>query len=322
MSDTKELVLKYLEENKDSFSSGEEIANHLNLSRNSVWKAIKSLRNSGYQIEAATHRGYHLVGDMDLITLKGISDNLLPGIAQDRIHVYKQIESTNKTAKGAAAFDAPHGTCIIAESQTLGSGRKKRPFFSPKGGIYMSVILTPDKLPFKNTSLVTAYIAVCVCNSIEALTGKKPMIKWSNDIYIDNRKICGILTESAGDLDTGELSWIVAGIGINFAVDTGAFPKEMRSHAGSLFVPEKAPLSKNDLIAEILNNILLKGKTIDILKSYRNRSLVLSKDVTVYDKDNSYPAKAVSIDDMGKLVVSLPDGSSKTLTHEEIRIEL
>ncbi len=322
MSDTKDLVLKYLEDNKDNFSSGEEIANRLNLSRNSVWKAIESLRRKGYQIEAAPHKGYHLLKDIDLITLQGIQKNLSLSIKPENIHVYKQIESTNKTAKGAAAFDAPHGTCIIAESQTLGSGRNKRPFFSPKGGIYMSIILTPDKLPFSNHNLVTAFIAVCVCNSIEKLTGKKPLIKWSNDIYIENKKICGILTESAGDFDTGALSWIVAGIGINFAVNTDAFPKEMRTHAGSIFEPGKTTITKNVLIADILNNILAQRSSINILKEYRDKSLVLGKDITVIDNGSFYAAKAISIDENGKLVIGLPGKNIKTLTHEEIRINI
>ena len=318
MSDTKELVLKYLEENNDSFSSGEEIASRLNLSRNSVWKAIESLRRSGYQIEAAPRKGYHILGDTDPIILKQITAHLNPEIHSEFIHIYNSIESTNKTAKGAAAFDAPHGTTIIAETQTLGSGRKKRPFYSPKGGIYMSIILNPARLPFENTNLVTAYAAVSVINAVKKLTGISLGIKWSNDLYYENKKVCGILTESAGDNDTGELSWIVVGIGINFKVNTKSFPSECKDRAGSLLPLNDSSVSKNELIAEILNNILIPKTDLDIISEYRDHSFILGKEITVIEKASLYLATAVAIDDNGKLIVALPSGIEKALSSEEI----
>ncbi len=339
MKDTKEQVLEYLENNKGRFSSGETIAGELNLSRNSVWKAIESLRRSGYQIEAASRKGYLLSNDDDNLNIAAIARLLSGNINPDLIHIYNSIESTNKTAKGAAAFDAPFGTTIISATQTAGSGRKKRSFHSPNGGIYMSMVLSPDKIPFKNHALITAYAAISVCEAIKKYSGKKPYIKWMNDIFIDGKKVCGILTESTADMDTGELSWVVVGIGINFCVNTKSFPEGAKEIAGSIFEPGKAPVSKNVMIAEIINNILtgsVIGASFDtpgstdndfdhseeILKKYRAYLNMLGTEITILSQDGEYKATALDIDDNAKLIVELPSGHKKTLRSEEISIRL
>ncbi len=326
MSGTKESVLKYLEKNRGSFSSGEKIASELKLSRNSVWKAIESLRRDGYRIEAASRRGYSLSAESDVLSVSGITSFLSDNINTDLIKIYDRLESTNKTAKSAAAFDAPHGSVVIAKSQSSGSGRRNRTFFSPEGGIYMSVILKPESLPFTNTALVTAYTAVCICETIEKLVNVTPSIKWVNDIYIGSKKICGILTESASDFETGMIQWIVVGIGINFSVDITEFPRELRSKAGSLFTPGDETISKNHLIAEILSRLFsakkhAKNPASSILKKYRSHMNMLGEEITVICPDGSkYKAIAHDIDENGKLIVKLPDETKKTLSSEEISI--
>ena len=327
MSDTKEIVLKYLEQHRGTFSSGEEIASELSLSRNSIWKAIEGLRRDGFHIEAAPRRGYSLSGEADILTSTGIAAYLTSNISADRIKVYDSLESTNKSAKSEASLGAAHGTVIIAGTQTMGSGRKSRNFYSPEGGIYMSIILDPLKLPFSNTSLITAFTAVCICEALEKLALVNPKIKWINDIYLDSKKICGILTESGTDFETGDIQWIVVGIGLNFCVRESVFPSDIRRKAGSLFSSGEETVSRNHLIAEIINLLLddkgSKKSPSIILTKYKDRMNMLGRDITVINRDSTtYPAKAVDIDENGKLIVELPDKTRKILSSEEISITL
>ncbi len=328
MAGTKEVVLNFLEQNKGTFMSGETIAKELSLSRNSVWKAIESLRRDGYQIEAASRRGYSLSGESDVLSVSGILSFLSYDMDPSLISIYDSLESTNKTAKSMASLGAQHGTVIISKTQTLGSGRKNRSFFSPEGGIYMSVILDPRFLPFTNTALITSYTAVCISKAMEKLANVTPTIKWINDIYVGPKKVCGILTESGIDFESGEIQWLVVGIGINFAVDTKAFPSDIRKRAGSLFVPGEAIISKNHLIAEILERLIspARGKNLtpsSILRSYKKRLNMLDQEVTVIERSgDSYTAIAKDIDENGKLIIEFPDKSTKVLSSEEISIRI
>ena len=322
MTDTKTLVLNYLEENSGRYFSGETIAKELHISRNSVWKAIESLRREGYRISAAPRRGYSLSAKADNITVSGISKNLSPYVSSELITVYDELESTNKTARSMATFDAPHGTVIIAKRQTGGTGRKKRHFTSPEGGIYMSIILRPEKLETDGFSLITPFAGVCVCRAIEENTSVFPKIKWLNDLYIEDKKVCGILAEAGTDFDTGELQYIVLGIGINFNSEAEAFPPELRKTVGSLFLKGEESISKNELIAAILNNILKGSIPENIIDEYKSRMNMLGKSILVISSDKEYEAVALDINKKGKLIVELPDKSTRVLSSEDISIKL
>ena len=187
------------------------------------------------------------------------------------------MDSTNRLAKELAIAGAPDKTVIIARNQTLGKGRRDHQFFSPEGGVYMSIILSPDMLPAVEPDVVTALAGVAVCDSIFSLCGINPRIKPVNDLFVDDKKICGILTESGTEYDTGTVQWIVIGIGINFDSDISKFPKELKNIAGSVFKPGKAAITKNELIAAIINNIISlshSGKK-EVLKAYNDRLLLL-----------------------------------------------
>jgi BirA family biotin operon repressor/biotin-[acetyl-CoA-carboxylase] ligase len=273
MPDTKEMVLSYLEENRGQFSSGEAIATKLNISRNSVWKAIESLRRDGFQIEAASRRGYSLSGKADKISASSIIKYSTHPLDQELILVHDSLESTNKTAKSKALFDAPHGTVVIATKQTGGTGHKKHSFSSPKGGIYMSVILRPEDFEIKNQKLFTPFSVLCVCKAIEESTGFKPCIKGINDIFLGDKKICGILTEAGTDFDTGDIQFIVVGIGIYFNIDLSEVPSEFRKKIGTIYKKGEEAVSINQMIARILD-LLLSPENIDeedILNEYNVR---------------------------------------------------
>lgn len=253
---SKDKVLELLEKNKNTYISGEAIASSLGISRNAIWKAINELRKQGYVIEAVNKKGYRLGESNDIISAQGILSNMDRNIDSALIHIFDTLDSTNKTAKEMAMEGICHGSLIIARSQTIGKGRGTHSFYSPEGGIYMSVILSPEMLPTLEPDVITAYTGITVSDSIESLTGLSPKIKPINDLFIDGRKVCGILTESGIEFDSGMVQWIVVGIGINFDSDISQFPEDLQSIVGSLFKNGQAPISKNQLIAEIYSHLL------------------------------------------------------------------
>ncbi len=255
---SKDRVLELLENNKEEYVSGETIAKELGISRNAIWKAVNELRKQGYNIQAASKKGYLLGSENDIISAQGILSYLKyneTGIAE-KIHIFDTVDSTNKRAKEMAISGAEHGTLIVANSQDIGKGRRDHSFFAPEGGIYMSVILSPDKLSSLEPDVITMHTGNVVKTAIEKLCHVTPVIKPINDLFVDGRKICGILTESGIEFDSGLVQWIVIGIGINFDSDITEFPDDVKDIASSLFAPGKANITKNQLIAEIYGNLM------------------------------------------------------------------
>jgi len=256
---SKDKVLEILENNKEGFTSGAAIASSLGISRNAIWKAINELRKDGYTIEAISNKGYKLSSSSDIVSVPGIHsfmDDSTKKLFTD-INVYDTLASTNRTAKEMAIAGAKSYTTVIAGSQTVGRGRRDHSFYSPEGGIYMSVILRPDVLSLTENDAITLATGNAVCTAIAGVTGLSPTLKPINDLYIDDKKICGILTEAGTEFETGEVHWIVIGIGINFNSDILAFPEDIKNRATSLYTPGDAPISKNQLIAEILKQLSL-----------------------------------------------------------------
>jgi BirA family biotin operon repressor/biotin-[acetyl-CoA-carboxylase] ligase len=232
------------------------------------------------------------------------------------IHIFNSLESTNTTAKEMAISGAGHGTAIIAECQTAGRGRYGRAFYSPSGGLYMSLILHPERINFDTPTLVTAFSAVSVCEAIEFLCDKKPKIKWVNDIFICEKKICGILTEAV-TYKNSEMK-IIVGIGINFSPTN--FPDEIKSIAGTLFEEENPPIKKNHLAEEIIKRISEhQFGSEEMLKKYRSRMLFLGEKITVSDSQGKYEATAIDIDEEGRLIIKR-NGKTESLISGEVSI--
>lgn len=322
---TKERVLELLEDRRGEDLSGEAIANLLKLSRTSVWKAIRELRADGYDIRAATHRGYCLSAANDILSAQGLLPFLRDRSHADGIRVFPSLASTNETAKELALSGAGHGTVVMAERQTAGKGRYGRAFFSPPGGLYMSFVLRPEALPFENAAAVTMFAAVSVCEAIEAVTQKKPVIKWVNDILLDGRKICGILTEAVTDVESGRFQWFVLGVGLNFRARPEDYPEELRQSAGALFSDERPPITRNRLAAELISGILLPAGSVkekDLPARYRSRLMTLGRRVTVVQPRETYEALAVDIDEAGHLIVKTDAGDTRTLSSGEARVRV
>ena len=252
---TSEKVLFLLESNKDTYTSGEEMARQCGVSRNAVWKAIRDLRERGYDIEAISNKGYRLAKVTDIISAEGIRAGLPEDLGKADIFVYDSLNSTSDKAKELAMHGASHGTVVVAVTQTGGRGRKDHSFFSPEGGLYMSMILKPEMLSAADSKAVTAFVGKAVISAINELTGIEPYIEGINDLYVNGKKICGILLESGSEFDSDTLQWVVAGIGINFDSDISGFPEDVKERASSLFETGKATITKNLLIAKIMENI-------------------------------------------------------------------
>ena len=322
---TKYRILELLEQNRGDSISGERLAGILNVSRNAVWKAVKELEKEGYSIEAVTNKGYRLSDQNDIVSIQGIKPFLSPQskLYAENIKIYKTLESTNKTAKEMAVAGAEHGTVIIADSQTKGRGRYSRSYFSPSGGLYMSIILRPEVLNFENPTSVTAFAAGAVCEAIESISEKTPKIKWVNDVLIDEKKVCGILTEAVTDFESGSLDWIVLGIGINVYIKTEDFPDDLQTSATSIFPNEKMFGVRNKLSAEIINRILgydITPREAEIFRKYKNRLAMLGNQVTVIQNKNEYKAAVIDIDAAGHLVVKNENGEIITVSSGEIRV--
>lgn len=313
-----------LESNKSVFLSGAEIARRLGVSRNAVWKAIKSLQADGYPIEAVPNRGYCLAASSDVLSESGIRRYLTGEAAALDLRVYDEVDSTNLVLRKLADAGAPEGTVVVASRQSGGRGRRGRSFFSPEGtGVYVSLLLKPKIAP-DDATLITTTAAVAVCGAAEALSGRKAEIKWVNDVFMDGKKICGILTEGAFDMESGLFEYAVLGTGINVYAPEGGFPEEIRGIAGSV-LSAPATDAKNRAIAEYLNRFLplyrdLGGK--ETIAEYRRRSFVIGRNVTVLAGDRATPARALDVDERCRLVVEYRDGTREALSSGEISIRL
>lgn len=322
---TKENVLKLLSEHNSNFVSGQEIADTLYITRAGIWKAVNALRKDGYNIEAVTNKGYRLRLEKDILSLEGVQRNLDKDGIEIKVNVYDEVASTNDLAKEYAVSHSDD-IVMIANYQTKGRGRRGRSFFSPKGcGLYISFLLHP-KTDIEKATQATCMAAVAVCKAIEKLTGKDVKIKWVNDIFLDGKKICGILTEGATSLEDGSLSYMVIGIGINLYIPKDGFPDEIKNIAGVLFTEgELEEDMKNRLSAGIireLTNLLGSGDIDDYLEDYRSRSMLIGNYVKILNGgtvSGGY-GKVEGIDDECHLIVRRDNGEVEALSSGEVSV--
>lgn len=323
----KDLVFQILTstQNQDGFVSGEELANRCGVTRASIWKAVESLRRKGVKIEAVTNNGYRLIEDNSFD-----SQSISPLLADKSVNVifFETIDSTNIEAKRLLAEKEAkelHKTVIVAAEQTAGRGRLGRKFVSPqKSGIYLSLIYSNRRVT--NPAMYTASAAVGVCRALNKVFGIESKIKWVNDIFVQNKKVSGILTEGVTDFETGMIEAAVIGIGINI-VNNPLLPQEV---AGGLFSQENDSCKKRSLLAAAVINetfAILDGDE-EVLKEsmreYKERSLLIGKSVEVTpvigQMKNNYICTVKDITPDAGLLVMLEDGSEKILQSGEVSI--
>lgn len=292
------------------YLSGEKIGEILQLSRTSVWKAIQRLQQEGLEIDRIKNKGYKLLQG-DLILPEEIEAS-----CPIRVYFKPNTKSTQTDAKEAMETGGKPDSLYLSTSQTMGHGRFQRPYYSPdQGGIYMSLHIKPN-LPYNALPAYTLLTAGAIYKAIKNLCLIDVDIKWVNDIYLHQKKIAGILTEAITSVETGLVTDVIIGVGINFSISD--FPKELENKAGSLFTPP-APITRNELIAEIWK-CFYETEADELLYLYKKRSIVLGKEVSFEQERQTFTGKACDISDTGQLQIQLSDGEKIWLNSGEISL--
>ena len=326
---TKEAVLLYLQEHTGEPISGEKMALALNKSRTSIWKAIQSLKKEGYAIDSSTNKGYTLSENNDVLSEQQINQEL---IQQHHpidwvIQTMETTTSTNDLAKLYANQNSTTPAIFISEEQTAGRGRLGRKFVSPaKSGLYISLCLFPT-VALEDLSLITCATAVACVETIEQLTGKSLNIKWVNDLFYQDKKIGGILTEVISDFESQQVQALIVGMGINLIDSPQSFPEELHSIVGSIFSSkteyDNSSFNRNHFIAQFLEKWIFYYQNLskrEFISTYKEHSNVIGKFVNVFEGSQTYSAYAKDIDENGHLIVEKEDSSLHTLSYGEVSI--
>ncbi|WP_456057260.1 biotin--[acetyl-CoA-carboxylase] ligase [Agathobacter sp.] len=318
----KEEILRLLR-SADGYISGQELCNRFGVSRTAVWKAINQLKEAGYEIEAQQNKGYRLMAAPDLMTEAEIKSLLHTDWVAKEVLYFDTIDSTNTKAQELAEKGYPSGTLVVADKQESGKGRRGRSWVSPSGtGIFMTLMIKPDINP-NNASMLTLVAALAVAKAITSVTGEKAMIKWPNDIVVNGKKVCGILTEMNAQFDY--INHIVVGIGIN--VHNESFPEEISRMASSLMIEAGGKrFHRAQIIAETMSyfeqyyDTFLKTQDLSALVREYDKLLVnRNKSVRVLDPKEPFDGKAMGITPKGELIVDTWE-SRKLVSSGEVSV--
>lgn len=298
----------------ENFRSGNDLATELGVSRTAIWKAIDQLKAEGADISAVTKRGYRLNAPPDLFS-ESYFHTLTEGsrIAWEPQY-FAEIGSTNNYAKELAAAGAPEGTVVIADKQTAGKGRLGKSFHSPSGGLYMSILLRPTSLPLSDMMAVTACTASAVHQAL-AEFGIIANIKWVNDLFLNGRKICGILSEGSFNAELYAMDHLIIGIGINLHHDP-ALPQALRDIVTDLESETGQRIPRFLLCAKILlhlETLMAQLPQRTYLATYTQHSMTIGRMVKVRGAAGECIAKAVGYADDAGLIVEKADGSRETI---------
>lgn len=317
----KEKILALLRES-DTYVSGQEICDKLNISRTAVWKYVHILQEEGYQIESVKKRGYRFIGAPDCLTAEEIISQLDTKVFAQKTVYHEEIDSTNEEAKRLAEHGAIHGTLVISEYQSKGKGRRGRTWISSKGNcIYMSIILRPD-MESQYASGLTLMAALAVSDGIDRL-GCKTRIKWPNDVIINGKKVCGILTEMSSEIDY--INYVVVGIGIN--VNDEVFSEEIAQMATSIRLESGKVQNRAKLVSYIMEAMeeyyILYRRTNDlslILDKYNQKLVNVNEKVKLIKKGEEQIKTALGVDKTGALIVKDENGISEAVISGEVSV--
>lgn len=314
-------IIGMILDNEKDFMSGEEISKKLGISRSAVWKHIKALKEEGYDIESVNKKGYRLKEKpMDLLSSQNINHELKTKFIGKNIIHFETIDSTNTYSK-SIAMKEPEGTVVISEEQTKGRGRLGRIWDSKAHeGIWMSIILKPDILPYKATFL-TIIAGASIAKALNDL-GIKVGIKWPNDIILNGKKLCGILTELSAEIE--RINYIVLGIGMN--VKNKDFPSDIENIATSLY-KEGYEISRVDIVRYILCELeknyiryIVDGDKKSIIDIYKKYSVVLNKNIYIIKNEEKELVNCIDINLDGNLIVKRSDGSIDEIISGEVSV--
>ena len=318
----KEEILRLLR-SADGYISGQELCNRFGVSRTAVWKAINQLKEAGYEIEAQQNKGYRLMAAPDLMTEAEIKSLMHTEWVAKEVLYFDTIDSTNTKAQELAEKGYPSGTLVVADKQESGKGRRGRSWVSPSGtGIFRTLMIKPDINP-NNASMLTLVAALAVAKAITSVTGEEAMIKWPNDIVVNGKKVCGILTEMNAQFDY--INNIVVGVGIN--VHNESFPEEISQMASSLMIEAGGKrFHRAQIIAETMlyfeqyYDTFLKTQDLSALvREYDELLVNRNKSVRVLDPKEPFDGKAMGITPKGELIVDTWE-SRKLVSSGEVSV--
>lgn len=298
--------------NSGDYISGQALAEKFEKSRAAVWKAVKSLISDGYSIDAVTNKGYILTSGNNVLSARSVKAYMEK--ETDVIYL-PSVDSTNNYCKKLLAQGKEGTFLVVSDCQTNGRGRQGKSFYSPPGsGVYFSLVIRPHTT-LQNSVTATTAAAVAVCKAIEKLTIKSPKIKWVNDVYLDGKKICGILTEAITNFEDSTVDSVIIGIGIN--ISTSSFPSEI-TNAGCL----DADVNKNKLVALTADYLLTTAVSgyNDFIDYYRSHSMIIGEKIKFIKDSQVTYGTATAIDETGGLEVELEDKNRIVLRSGEITI--
>ncbi len=328
-------IIRFLRE-REGFVSGQELCGQFQVSRTAVWKVINQLKEEGYVIEAGQNKGYRLLESPDIVEKHELESRMNTKWAGRNISFRKETDSTNIDCKQLAEQGAPHGTLAVADMQKNGRGRRGKSWVSPAGcSAFMSLLCRPDFPPDK-ASMLTLVMGLSVAEAIRGMTGLEAKIKWPNDVVVNGRKVCGILTEMELSVETNEIRYLVIGVGINVnngygeEISAETFPEEIRDMATSLFLEQDnrgKKLPRAVLIQHVMDafeknyEIFVQKFNLSQLQERYNQYLI-NRDapVRVLDPKGEYQGIARGIDGFGNLLVELETGEVKEVYSGEVSV--
>ncbi|MDD1745279.1 MAG: biotin--[acetyl-CoA-carboxylase] ligase [Candidatus Methanoperedens sp.] len=258
---------------------------------------------------SSTKEGYTLVGSPDVLAPAEIKAGLKTSMMGKNIHYFKETESTNILARDMAG-SVDEGTVVIAESQTGGRGRMGRKWISPEGGIWLSVVLKPRMQPL-HAPRITLLAGVAVAKTIRNI-GLPAKIKWPNDVLINGKKVCGILTEIGAEMDS--IQYVVVGVGIDANVDTETFPEEVRDSSTSLKNELGFDINRVEFVQRLLSELeslymkFQKEGFSSILEEWRNMSATIGEWVKITTQSRIMYGEAIGVDSEGALILETSEG--------------
>ncbi|MCK5030507.1 MAG: biotin--[acetyl-CoA-carboxylase] ligase [Thermoplasmatales archaeon] len=296
------------------FVSGEYIAKHLGVSRTAVWKQIKSLQNLGYEIESVKNKGYRLVSRPDIPIVEEVTLELDTQVIGKDIYYFKSLASTNLFAKKLVKDGVEEGAIVVSDVQSGGRGRKSRNWFSPEGGLWFSIVLYPH-IPPERGMLITMAGSIAVVQGIKETTDICPVIKWPNDLLINGKKVCGILTELDAEMDC--INYTVVGIGINV---NNRLSEDLQGKATSLIQEAGSKVSRVKLLRSILKcfdenySKLISGDYDFIRDSWFSHANIVGREILVHGEKTMLRGVVSDVDESGCLILDTKNGSVRVVS--------
>lgn len=309
--------------NTSEYCSGQDLCDFLGVSRTAVWKAVKQLKEQGYEIESVSNKGYKLISSPNVITASEVGSVVSSEWIGKEIVYYPEIDSTNLEAKRIGEQGGVEGTVVIAEAQTKGQGRRGRHWVSgPNEAAYLTFLLRPD-IQAVSASMLTLVAALAVSKGIEVATGVRTDIKWPNDVILNDKKVTGILTEMNTAIDY--INYVVIGIGMN--INVSKFPEELLDVATSLFIETNKIYNRAEVVARVLEafeyyyDVFKKTESLkDLVDEYNNKLINCGRQVKIINGKNQMIRTALGINEAGALLVEDDSKNIETIVSGEVSV--